>query len=174
MTVGVGSMTCARIFAAIAIAGLPTSLKPNNIGLLFWSSSDFRQLTLLPVIIAGQNIQAMAGDARAAQTFEDAEQAKADFQQAKADLITALETPQEACHLGQAAVPSGRTRKHSTADNTYARLEGRRSECWVGGRGEGGGGKWAKAATRHRAQLLELRVVKWDIQRLVVAATHNR
>ena len=123
VTVGVGSMTCARIFAAIAIAGLPTSLKPNNIGLLFWISSDFLQLTPPSVIIVGQNIQAMAAGARAAKTFEDAEQAKADFQQAKADLITALETPQEACHLGQVAVPSGRTRKHSTADNTYARLD---------------------------------------------------
>ena len=91
VTIGVGSMTCAWIFAAIAIAGLPTSLKPNNIGLLFWISSDFLQLTLLSVIIVGQNIQAQAADARAAKTFEDTEQAKADLQQAKADLITTLD-----------------------------------------------------------------------------------
>lgn len=84
VTIGVGSMTCAWIFAAIAIAGLPTSLKPNNIGLLFWISSDFLQLTLLSVIIVGQNIQAQAADARAAKTFEDTERAKA-------DLITTLD-----------------------------------------------------------------------------------
>jgi hypothetical protein len=49
------------------------------------------QLTLLSVIIVGQNIQAMAADARAAKTFDDAEQAKADLQEVKADLITALD-----------------------------------------------------------------------------------
>ncbi len=73
VTVGVGSMTCAWLFAALAIAGLPTALKPGNIGFLFWFSSDLLQLTLLSVIIVGQNIQAAAADKRAEQTFLDAE-----------------------------------------------------------------------------------------------------
>ena len=73
VTVGVGSMTCAWLFAILAIAGLPTALKPGNIGLLFWISSDFLQLTLLSVIIVGQNIQAAAADKRAEQTYLDAE-----------------------------------------------------------------------------------------------------
>lgn len=73
ITVAVGSMTCAWLFAILAIAGLPTALKPGNIGLLFWISSDFLQLTLLSVIIVGQNIQAKAADARANKTFEDTE-----------------------------------------------------------------------------------------------------
>jgi hypothetical protein len=72
-TAAVGSMTCAWVFAALAIAGLKTSLQPGNIGLLFWISSDFLQLTLLSVIMVGQNIAAKAADARAEKTFEDTE-----------------------------------------------------------------------------------------------------
>ncbi len=73
ITAFVGSMTCAYLFGLLAIAGLPTALKPGNIGLLFWISSDFLQLTLLSVIIVGQNIQAKAADKRAEQTYLDAE-----------------------------------------------------------------------------------------------------
>jgi hypothetical protein len=73
VTMAVGSMTCAWLFAGLAFAGLPAALQPGNIGLLFWISSDFLQLTLLSVIIVGQNIQAMAADKRAEQTYRDAE-----------------------------------------------------------------------------------------------------
>ena len=73
VTVGVGSMTCAWLFAILAVAGLPTALKPGNIGFLFWFSSDLLQLTLLSVILVGQNISAMAADRRAEQTYLDAE-----------------------------------------------------------------------------------------------------
>lgn len=72
-TAVVGSMWCAYAFAALAVAGLPTALKPGNIGLLFWISSDLLQLVLLSVIIVGQNIGARASDARAGKTFEDTE-----------------------------------------------------------------------------------------------------
>lgn len=73
ITAAVGSMTCAWLFCLLAIAGLPTALKPGNIGFLFWFSSDLLQLTLLSVIIVGQNIQAGASDKRAEQTFLDVE-----------------------------------------------------------------------------------------------------
>jgi hypothetical protein len=73
ITVAVGSMTCAWLFGLLAIAGLPTALQPGNIGLLFWFSSDFLQLTLLSVILVGQNLQAKASDKRAEQTFNDVE-----------------------------------------------------------------------------------------------------
>jgi hypothetical protein len=72
-TVAVGSMWAAYAFAILAFAGLPTALKPGNIGLLFWISSDFIQLVALSVIIVGQNIQAAASDKRAEQTYLDAE-----------------------------------------------------------------------------------------------------
>lgn len=73
ITTFVGSMTCAYLFALLAVAGLPTALKPGNIGFLFWFSSDLLQLTLLSVIIVGQNIQAKAADKRSEQTYLDAE-----------------------------------------------------------------------------------------------------
>jgi hypothetical protein len=73
ITAAVGSMTCAWIFCLLAIAGLPTALKPGNIGFLFWFSSDLLQLTLLSVIIVGQNLQAAASDKRAEQTYLDGE-----------------------------------------------------------------------------------------------------
>lgn len=73
ITVGVGSMTCAWLFAILALAGLKTAMAPGNIGLLFWFSSDFLQLTLLSVIMVGQNIAAQASDKRAEQTYLDAE-----------------------------------------------------------------------------------------------------
>src|SRR5580658_4307176 len=56
----VGSMWCAYLFAAEAVWGLPTALKPGNIGFAFWLASDFLQLVLLSVIIVGQNIQSQA------------------------------------------------------------------------------------------------------------------
>lgn len=73
ITLGVGSMSCAWLFAILAVAGLPTALKPGNIGFLFWFSSDLLQLTLLSIIIVGQNIQAQAADKRAQQTYLDVE-----------------------------------------------------------------------------------------------------
>lgn len=85
-TVAVGSMTCAWLFAILAFAGLPTALKPGNIGLLFWISSDFLQLTLLSVIIVGQNIQAKAADKRAEQTYLDAEAVLHEAEQIQAHL----------------------------------------------------------------------------------------
>jgi len=81
ITTAVGSMTCAWLFCALAIAGLPTALKPGNIGFLFWFSSDLLQLTLLSVIIVGQNIQARASDKRAEQTYLDAEAVLAEARQ---------------------------------------------------------------------------------------------
>lgn len=84
ITTAVGSMTCAYVFLGIAIWGLPAALSPGGIGLLYWISGDLLQLVLLSVILVGQNtqatqaeqraiIQAQASDARAEQTFKDAE-----------------------------------------------------------------------------------------------------
>ena len=41
--------------------------------IVLWTSSEFLQLVLLPIIIVGQNIQAKASDARAEDTYKDAE-----------------------------------------------------------------------------------------------------
>lgn len=70
ITVLVGTMWAAYVFAAIALVSLPDNVHSTQL-LILWISSSFLQLVLLPVIIVGQNIQAKASDARAAKTFED-------------------------------------------------------------------------------------------------------
>lgn len=111
ITVGVGSMTCAWLFCALAVAGLPTALKPGNIGFLFWFSSDLLQLTLLSVIIVGQNIQASAADKRAEQTYKDAEAVLHEALQIQAHLAaqdTVLERLITAAQQPAAPVPAKR------------------------------------------------------------------
>jgi hypothetical protein len=75
ITVLVGTMWCAYVFAAIALISLPDNIHSTQL-LILWISSSFLQLVLLPIIIVGQNIQARASDARAAKTFEDVEDAR--------------------------------------------------------------------------------------------------
>jgi hypothetical protein len=70
ITVLVGTMWCAYLFALIALISLPDNIHSKQL-LILWISSSFLQLVLLPIIIVGQNIQARASDARAAKTFED-------------------------------------------------------------------------------------------------------
>ncbi len=70
ITVLVGTMWCAYVFALIALISLPDNIHSKQLFIL-WLSSSFLQLVLLPIIIVGQNIQARASDARAAKTFED-------------------------------------------------------------------------------------------------------
>lgn len=83
ITKGVGTMWCAYIFCVISLIGLPQALQQGFAGghfrplpLVQWVAQTFLQLVLLSVIIVGQNIQALASDARAAKTFEDAEETK--------------------------------------------------------------------------------------------------
>jgi hypothetical protein len=45
--------------------------KAALVALIAWVSSNYLQLTLLPAIMVGQNLQSAASDARAAKTFED-------------------------------------------------------------------------------------------------------
>jgi hypothetical protein len=75
ITVLVGTMWCAYVFAAIALVSLPDNIHSTSL-LILWISSSFLQLVLLPIIIVGQNIQARAADARAAKTFEDVQDAR--------------------------------------------------------------------------------------------------
>ena len=74
ITLGVGTMVCAYIFAIVALISLPSAIKSHNLTIIIaWISSNFLQLVLLPVIIVGQNIQAAASDKRAEDTYKDAE-----------------------------------------------------------------------------------------------------
>ena len=77
ITVLVGTMWCAYVFALIAFVSLPSTIKQHSATVLvLWLSSEFIQLVLLPIIIVGQNIQSRAADARATKTFEDVEDAR--------------------------------------------------------------------------------------------------
>jgi len=74
ITLLVGTMWCAYLFAVIALLSLPQAISSGNLVIIIaWISSNFLQLVLLPIIIVGQNIQSKAADARAAKTFEDVE-----------------------------------------------------------------------------------------------------
>lgn len=69
----VGTMWCAYLFGVIALIGLGPALKPGGEGIIAWIAQTFLQLVLLSVIMVGQNVQSLASDARAANTFRDAE-----------------------------------------------------------------------------------------------------
>ncbi|HET9733419.1 MAG TPA: hypothetical protein VFP54_12165 [Acidimicrobiales bacterium] len=72
LTLLVGTMWAAYLFAAIALISLPSNIHSRSLFIL-WLSSSFLQLVLLPVIIVGQNIQSKAADNRAEATFNDAQ-----------------------------------------------------------------------------------------------------
>jgi hypothetical protein len=83
ITVLVGTMWCAYVFALIAFVSLPSTIKQHSATVLvLWLSSEFIQLVLLPIIIVGQNIQSRAADARATKTFEDVEDARKKIERA--------------------------------------------------------------------------------------------
>jgi hypothetical protein len=74
ITVAVGSMWAAYLFALLALVSFPSAIKSGNtIIIVAWIAQTFLQLVLLPVIIVGQNIQGAASDKRAEQTYNDAE-----------------------------------------------------------------------------------------------------
>jgi hypothetical protein len=59
-------MWCAYAFAVLALVSLPAALRSHNpVIMVSWMSQTFLQLVLLSVIIVGQNVQAVASDARA-------------------------------------------------------------------------------------------------------------
>jgi hypothetical protein len=92
ITRGVGTMACAYLFCVIALISLPAILieagvltdgdvphfftKPGLILIVAWIAQTFIQLVLLSIIMVGQNVQSVASDARAAHTYEDAEEIK--------------------------------------------------------------------------------------------------
>ena len=89
LTKGVGSMACAYLFCVIALTSLPAILveagalhasqvpsfltKPGLILIVAWIAQTFIQLVLLSVIMVGQGVQSATSDARAVDTYKDAE-----------------------------------------------------------------------------------------------------
>lgn len=74
ITNAVGTMACAYIFTIIALISLPSAIKTQSvIVIVSWIAQTFLQLVLLSIIMVGQNVQAQASDARAENTYKDAE-----------------------------------------------------------------------------------------------------
>lgn len=69
----VGSMTCAYLFAGLALVSLPDAVRGGTAPLIQWIAQTFFQLVLLSVILVGQKVQSVAGDARAQATYDDGE-----------------------------------------------------------------------------------------------------
>jgi hypothetical protein len=87
ITLSVGTMWAAYIFAALALVSLYAALSSGNlITIVAWIAQTFLQLVLLPIIIVGQNIQATASDARAAATYKDATAILAEAKQIQSHL----------------------------------------------------------------------------------------
>ena len=58
ITEKVGTMTCAYLFALIALISLPEALLSEDpLEIVSWIAETFLQLVLLSIIIVGQNIQ---------------------------------------------------------------------------------------------------------------------
>ena len=85
ITHAVGSMAMAYIFCLISLTSLPAILieagvltrgdvpKPGLILIVAWIAQTFIQLVLLSIIMVGQDVQSIASDARAENTFKDAQ-----------------------------------------------------------------------------------------------------
>lgn len=86
ITVVVGTMWAAYVFACIALISLPSNVHRLQ-DLILWISSSFLQLVLLPIIIVGQNIQANAADKRAEATYNDAAAVLEEARQIQAHLL---------------------------------------------------------------------------------------
>lgn len=74
ITLAVGSMWAAYLFALLALISAPSAFRSgNSLVIVAWIAQTFLQLVLLPIIIVGQNIQSKAADKRAEMTYKDAE-----------------------------------------------------------------------------------------------------
>ena len=73
ITVIVGTMWTAYLFTVLALISAPSAFKTGNlIVIVAWIAQTFLQLVLLPIIIVGQNVQAVTSDKRAEATYDDA------------------------------------------------------------------------------------------------------
>ena len=73
LTAVVGTMWCAYLFAALALAVLPQAIGGGLLTLVQWLSQTFIQLVMLSVIMVGQNLLGRAADKRADMTYMDAD-----------------------------------------------------------------------------------------------------
>ena len=87
ITEGVGTMWCAYAFAALALIALPQAISGGALTIVQWISQTFLQLTLLSIIMVGQQVMGVASDRRAADTYADAEAILQEAEQIQAHLL---------------------------------------------------------------------------------------
>jgi len=73
ITESVGTMTCAYLFAGIALISLPAAIAGGRLAIVQWVSQTFLQLVLLSVIMVGQDVASRKSDRRAEKTYKDTE-----------------------------------------------------------------------------------------------------
>ena len=86
ITRGGGTMWCAYAFAALALVALPQAIRGGSLTIVQWVSQTFLQLTLLSIIMVGQQVLGAASDERAINTYADAEAILKEAQQIQAHL----------------------------------------------------------------------------------------
>jgi hypothetical protein len=87
ITLIVGTMWAAYLFAVIALLSGPSAFSTGNMVIIVqWVSGALLQLVLLPIIIVGQNVQATAADARSQATYDDASAVLEEAKQIQAHL----------------------------------------------------------------------------------------
>jgi hypothetical protein len=71
ITALVSTMTCAGLFAALALIGLPSALQAGVLLTVVWLSSTFLQLVFLPILALGQKVAARQADEAADVHWKD-------------------------------------------------------------------------------------------------------
>ena len=69
LTLHVGSMSCAVLFAALACVALPQAIQGGTLAIVQWVSQTFIQLVMLSVIMVGQSLLGARSDARHEETL---------------------------------------------------------------------------------------------------------
>ena len=89
ITVIVGTMWTAYLFTLLALVSAPSAFRSGSVIIIVaWIAQTFLQLVLLPIIIVGQNVQALASDKRAQATYDDASAVLEEAKQIQAHLLT--------------------------------------------------------------------------------------
>ena len=69
----VGSMTCAYLFAALALGSLPSAIHQGTFATVQWVSQTFLQLVLLSIFMVGQDVANRKSERRSEKMYKDAE-----------------------------------------------------------------------------------------------------
>lgn len=87
VTGAIASMTCAYLFAALALYGLTGVHRNNPFEIVSWVSQTFLQLVLLSIIMVGQSVLAKASDLQAREMHDAVLEELQDAREARQALL---------------------------------------------------------------------------------------